>query len=296
MTEPADIPLFVRVEELDGLPGRLVLADVRWYLDGRSGRAAYDGGHLPGAVFVDLDRWLVGPATAQGGRNPLPAPEVFAAGMRTLGIGDDDIVVAYDDQGGVIAARLVWMLRTTGRRAALLDGGLDAYLEAHPDALTRVEPAPAGGDFSVRPWPAEVLADADELAGPAALTVDARNRDRFLGQQDPVDPRPGHVPGAVNVPCRENLDPRGRLLPVQTIRDHFGAAGVDRATASTVIAYCGSGVTACHNLLTLEYTGLGRGRLYVGGWSAYGRDESRPVETGPGRIASAAAGGSEVDH
>jgi thiosulfate/3-mercaptopyruvate sulfurtransferase len=297
MTEPTDIPPFVRVEELQGLHGRVVLTDVRWYLDGRSGRAAYEGGHLPGAVFVDLDRWLTGPATAQGGRNPLPAPEVFAEGMRTLGIGEDDIVVAYDDQGGVIAARLVWMLRSTGRRAAILDGGLDAYLEAHPDSLTRTEPAvaqsaAAGGDFSVRPWPADVLADIEELAGPNVLTVDARNRDRFIGQQDPVDPRPGHVPGAVNVPCRENLDPRGRLVPAQTIRDHFAAAGVDRATASTVVAYCGSGVTACHNLLTLEHTGLGRGRLYVGGWSAYGRDETRPVETGPGRTAPGASSSS----
>ncbi|MBR7833525.1 sulfurtransferase [Actinospica durhamensis] len=291
MTEPTDIPPFVRVEELDDLRGRrLVLADVRWYLDGRSGRAAYEGGHLPGAVFVDLDAWLTGPATAEAGRNPLPAPEVFAEGMRTLGIGDDDIVVAYDDQGGVIAARLVWMLRTTGRRAAILDGGLDAYLEAHPDSLSAAEPEADSGDFSVRPWPAEVLADADELTGPAALTLDARNRDRFIGQQDPVDPRPGHVPGAVNVPCRENLDPRGRLLPAQTIRDHFDAAGVDRTTASQVISYCGSGVTACHNLLTLEHTGLGRGRLYVGGWSAYGRDETRQVETGPGRTPSPAAG------
>jgi thiosulfate/3-mercaptopyruvate sulfurtransferase len=286
MTEPTDVPPFVRVEELDGLRDRLVLADVRWYLDGRSGRVAYAGGHLPGAVFVDLDRWLTGPATAKGGRNPLPEPETFAEGMRTLGIGDDDIVVAYDDQGGVIAARLVWMLRTTGHRAAILDGGLDAYLEAHPDSLTAQEPAAPGGDFSVRPWPAEVLADVEEVAGPGALTVDARNRDRFLGQQDPVDPRPGHVPGAVNVPCRENLDSRGRLLPARAIRDHFGAAGVDRGTVSKVISYCGSGVTACHNLLTLEHVGLGRGRLFVGGWSAYGRDETRPVETGPGRAAA----------
>ncbi|WP_327269918.1 sulfurtransferase [Streptomyces sp. NBC_01218] len=284
MDETVVIPPFLRVEEAEALPGRVVLADVRWYLDGRSGRAAYEGGHLPGAVFVDLDRWLTGPATPTGGRNPLPRPEVFAEGMRALGIDDDSVVVAYDDQGGVIAARLVWMLRVTGRRAAVLDGGPDAYTEAHPDSLTPDEPEPAReGDFSVRAWPAGALAEADDLAGPDVLTVDARNRDRFAGAQDPVDPRPGHVPGAVNVPCRENLDGLGRLLPVRAVRENFAAGGVVAATASQVVSYCGSGVTACHNLLTLEHTGLGSGRLYVGGWSAYSRDEARPVETGPRR-------------
>ncbi|OIJ63738.1 sulfurtransferase [Streptomyces mangrovisoli] len=277
------MPAFVRVEELDGLPGRVVLADMRWYLDGRSGRAAYERGHLPGAVFVDLDRVLTGPATPAGGRNPLPSPEVFAEGMRSLGIDDGDIVVAYDDQGGVIAARLVWMIRTTGRRAAVLDGGLAAYAEAYPGSLTADEPAPAQGDFATRPWPVERLVDIDGVLGPRALAVDARNRDRFAGELDPVDPRPGHVPGAVNVPCRENLDGRGHLVPRERIRDNFAAAGVDRDTASRVVSYCGSGVTACHNLLTLEHAGLGEGRLFVGGWSAYSRDGSRPVETGAAR-------------
>ncbi|MCX5396260.1 sulfurtransferase [Streptomyces sp. NBC_00102] len=279
-----EVPPFARVEELKDLPGRVVLADVRWYLDGRSGRAAYEGGHLPGAVFADLDRWLTGPPTPTGGRNPLPDPEVFAEGMRSLGIDDEDIVVAYDDQGGVIAARLVWMLRTTGRRAAVLDGGPAAWTEAYPGSLTTDEPVPAReGAFSVRPWPAEALVEADELALSDVLAVDARNRDRFVGAQDPVDPRPGHVPGAANVPCRENLDGFGRLLPVQAIRDNFAAGGVVADNAATVVSYCGSGVTACHNLLTLEHAGLGSGRLYVGGWSAYSRDEARPVETGPAR-------------
>ncbi|MGW0856595.1 sulfurtransferase [Streptomyces sp. NPDC002690] len=284
MEQFVQVPPFVRVEELEALPGRVVPADVRWYLDGRSGRAAYEGGHLPGAVFADLDRWLTGPPTPTGGRNPLPAPELFAEGMRTLGIDDDDIVVAYDDQGGVIAARLVWMLRVTGRRAAVLDGGLNAYTEAYPGSLTADEPVPAReGDFSVRAWPAEALVEADDLAQPDVLPVDARNRDRFAGAQDPVDPRPGHVPGAASVPCRENLDGLGRLLPLQAIRDNFAAGGVVPDNVSEVASYCGSGVTACHNLLTLEHTGLGSGRLYVGGWSAYGRDEARPVETGPAR-------------
>ncbi|MFF9818097.1 sulfurtransferase [Streptomyces sp. NPDC014006] len=118
----------------------------------------------------------------------------------------------------------------------------------------------------------------EDLTDPDVLPVDARNRDRFEGRQDPVDPRPGHVPGAVNAPCRENLDAQGRLLPPDRIRANFAAAGVHHA--GNVASYCGSGVTACHNLLTLEHTGLGRGRLFVGGWSAYARDDTRPVETG----------------
>ncbi|MFD5067622.1 sulfurtransferase [Streptomyces sp. NPDC058369] len=257
--------------------------DVRWYLDGRSGRAAYEAGHLPGAVFVDLDRWLTGPPTPAGGRNPLPSPEVFAEGMRALGVNDSDIVVAYDDQGGVIAARLVWMIRVTGRRAAVLDGGLRAYLQVFPETLTVEEAVTAQGDFTARPWPAGHLADADEAAGPGALTIDARNRDRFIGQTDPVDPRPGHVPGALNVPCRENLDSEGRLLPPQKMRAHFAAAGVRMENASQVVSYCGSGVTACHNLLALEQVGYDTGRLFVGGWSAYSRDDGQQVETGPAR-------------
>src|SRR5687767_12423272 len=134
----------------------LVLADVRWYLDGSSGRAAYDKGHLPGAVFVDLEAWLAARASPERGRHPLPEPEVFARGMGEVGIGDADTVVAYDDQGGVIAARLVWMLRATGRVAALLDGGLAAWegpLETEP-----ARRAPAA--FTARPWPPDRLADA----------------------------------------------------------------------------------------------------------------------------------------
>ncbi len=274
MTSVHAVPPFIALGELGRLPGRTVLADVRWYLDGRSGSTAYARGHLPGAVFVDLDRWLAGPATPDGGRNPLPAPEVFSEGMASLGIGDADTVVAYDDAGGVIAARLVWMLRVTGRRAAVLDGGLSAYR----GALTTEEPHLARADVAVRPWPAEHLAGLDDLGAHASVVVDARDRDRFEGRADPVDARPGHVPGAVNVPCRANLDPDGRLLPLDQIRVHLTDAGVH--SGQGVVAYCGSGITACHVLLTLEHLGMGHGRLFVGGWSAYGSDPHRRVETG----------------
>lgn len=254
---------------------RVMLADVRWYLDGSSGREAYDRGHIPGAVFVDLDRWLSAEGSPLEGRNPLPAPHEFALGMRQLGISDDDIVVAYDDAGGVIAARLVWMLRATGHSSAILDGGLASY--AGP--LETEHPARPTGHFTAQPWPSDRLAEIHELSIEANLVVDARNHDRFEGRQDPIDPRPGHVPGARNVPCRENLDTSGKLRSKAELLRTFAAAGI--SSAEKVISYCGSGVTACHNLLAMEYAGLGHGRLFTGGWSQYGHALEFPVELGP---------------
>lgn len=253
----------------------VVLADVRWYLDGRSGRAAYDAGHLPGAVFVDLDRWLAGPGSPAAGRHPLPDPAVFAEGMAALGIGDGDTVVAYDDAGGVVAARLVWLLRATGRSAALLDGGLAAY-----DGELAVEaPARPRRVFAVRPWPGDLLADADDAADPSAVVLDARDGARYRGEREPVDPRAGHVPGARSLPCRDNLGPDGRFLSVPELRSRFAAVGVVPEGAP-VVSYCGSGVTACHTLLALEHAGLPPGRLYPGSWSQWSSDPARPVATG----------------
>jgi thiosulfate/3-mercaptopyruvate sulfurtransferase len=253
---------------------RVVLADVRWYLDGRPGRAEYDRGHLPGAVFVELDDWLAAPASPEGGRHPLPDPETFSRGMGALGIGDRDTVVAYDDQGGAIAARLVWMLRVTGRQAALLDGGIQAWegeLETEP-----ARRAPAA--FAVKPWPEAALASADDAADPANAVIDARPPERFAGAQpDPVDPRPGHVPGARSLPAREQIGADGRLLPVERLRERLAAAGVDGS--KPVVSYCGSGVTACHNLIVLEHTGVASGRLYAGSWSQWSHTD-RPAATG----------------
>jgi thiosulfate/3-mercaptopyruvate sulfurtransferase len=269
----SDVGPFVDWDWCAGRFGRFVIVDTRWYLDGSSGKAAYDAGHVPDAVFVDLDLWLSGPASKEAGRNPLPDPEVFAQGMREAGISDADIVVAYDDAGGVIAARIVWMLRSIGRTAAVLDGGLASY----PGELETKGPERPQGDFSARAWPEALLADISEASSDQYKVVDARNRDRFEGRQDPIDPRPGHIPGAVNVPCRENLDSSGRLIPVKQLRKNFGRAGI--VSAENTIAYCGSGVTACHNLLVLEHLGAGKGRLFVGGWSQYGHAADRPVQT-----------------
>lgn len=249
----------------------IVLADVRFYLDGRSPRAAYDAGHLPGAVFIDLERTLAAPASPLEGRHPLPSPEVFAGGMRAAGIGDGTTVVAYDDAGGVIAARLVWMLRALGQDAAVLDGGLDGWSEP----LQAAEPEVVPAEFTTRPWPAERLASIDDAQDPRNMVIDARPRERYDGAPDAVDPRCGHIPGAQSLPCREHLK-GGVLRPRRELRaavDAVGAGGVN-----PVVSYCGSGVTACHNLLILEHVGLPPGRLYPGSWSQYSHTDL-PVET-----------------
>ena len=270
---------FVDIGWVRGHLAGLVLADCRWYTDGRSGRAAYAAGHIPGAVFVDLDTALSRhEAPALAGRHPLAEPEDFAAAMAALGIGDDDTVIAYDDAGGVIAARLVWMLRAIGHEAALLDGGLAAW-DGELEADNGEANSPRA-TFTARPWPVDRIAAIDEVAALAAgggTVLDARPAERFAGAPDDLDPRAGHIPGSRSVPCRENVDADGRLLPVADLRARFA---VDDAAA--VIASCGSGVTACHNLLAMEQAGLGRGRLFPGSWSQWSRDPARPVQIGAG--------------
>lgn len=275
MTNP-----FVSVAELHELRDAgtpLVLADSRWYLDGRSGRDAYRAGHIPGALFVDLDVDLVGATDQTTGRHPLPTPEAFATTLGRLGISADDTVIAYDDAGGIMAARLVWMLRSIGVASALLDGGLSAWdgeLSTDDTVLPSIV-------FEPRPWPTELLADIDAAADRANLVVDARPAQRFAGEGADIDPRSGHIPGAVSVPCRENVDADQRLLPLEALRERFASVGVtaDRVAAGEVLSSCGSGVTACHNLLTMEAVGLGRGRLYPGSWSQYAAT-ALPIETG----------------
>ena len=276
MSTAPDVPPIVGPADLAALHG-LVPCDVRWYLDGRSGREAYDGGHLPGAVFVDLDEHLAAEASPEVGRHPLPSAEAFAASMGTLGIGSDDPVVAYDDAGGMAAGRLVWMLRILGRPAALLDGGIDAWdgpLEQVPTIRPPVE-------VPVVAWPAEALATIDEVAAVAAsadgTVLDARGAERYRGEVEPVDPRAGHVPGAVNAPFAANLGDGGRFRSPDDLRAHYEELGVGEAAG--VVAYCGSGVSACHDLLAMEHAGLGRGRLYVGSWSQWSAT-GRPAATG----------------
>jgi thiosulfate/3-mercaptopyruvate sulfurtransferase len=253
----------------------VVVCDVRWYLDGRSGRAAYERGHLPGAIFVDLEADLSAAGGGREGRHPLPSPEAFATAMATRGVGDTDTVVAYDDDGGAIAARLVWMLRVTGHDAALLNGGIAAW----PGPLSTDPSTRPATSFAPAPWPARRLADIDEIACTGDVVIDARAGERFAGAPDEHDPRSGHSPGAWSLPTREHLAADGRLLAPAELRARFAAVGIE--PGSRVVSYCGSGVTACHNLLVLEHVGLGPGRLYPGSWSQWSRDVQRPVATGP---------------
>ena len=267
---------FVSPEWLRAHRDEVVLADVRFYLDGRAGRPAYEAGHIPGAVYVDMEGVLSAPPGDDSlGRHPLPDPARFAEGLAKLGIGDQDPVVAYDDAGGVLAARLVWMLRAINHDAALLDGGMQAW---PAEDLHTASPRPRPpAIFTPVPWPQDRLASIDEVAVTTDVLIDARDRGRFGGGPDPVDPRSGHIPGAKNVPTREHLDADGRIASPQQLRETFAAAGIESGTP--VISYCGSGVTACHNLLALEHAGLGEARLFPGSWSQWSRDPSRPVET-----------------
>jgi thiosulfate/3-mercaptopyruvate sulfurtransferase len=255
-----------------------VLCDVRWYLDGRPARPAFESGHLPGAVLVELDGGLAAPPSTTCGRHPLPAPEAFAAAMSAAGVGDATTVVAYDDQGGMVAGRLVWMLRIVGVDAALLDGGLGAWdgeLETGPGR----EPEPAS--FTVRPWPADRLVDADGTADAlraGALVLDARSPERYRGDVEPIDARAGHVPGAVNAPFAANLDGNGRFLDAAALAARYAALGA--GDGREIVVYCGSGVSACHDLLALEHAGIGGARLFPGSWSQWSADPERPVAVG----------------
>lgn len=258
---------------------RVVVADCRWYLDGRSGHDAFVAGHIPGAVWLDVDADLAAPSSPEGGRHPLPAPAAFAAAMGRAGIGDDSVVIAYDDAGGSIAARLWWMLRSIGRRAAVLDGGLASWT----GPLRQGPVAPRAVRFTERPWPAADYAVTAEVhparRTPGTLLLDARVGARYRGEDTGVDPRPGHIPGARSAPWPDNVDSAsGRLLPAARLRERFTALGA--AGAERVIVSCGSGVTACHDLLALTVAGIDGAALYTGSWSAWSSDPARPVELG----------------
>ena len=272
--ELANLPV-VSAEWLAEKMDRVTVADVRWYLDGRSGFEAYLDGHIPGATFVDLDSCLADPPSRESGRHPLPTPQRFAAGLSAAGIGDECAVVAYDDSGGMAAARLIWMLRALGRPAALLDGGLSAW-----SAGLEVGPGPfSPARFTPAPWPAARLANIGEVPA-APLLIDARSPDRFAGSHEPVDPRAGHIPGARNLYFGDNLGDDGRFLPADRLRDRFGSAGVE-GRGEGVVVYCGSGVSACHNLLAMEIAGIDRARLFPGSWSQWSAREDLPVESAP---------------
>jgi len=262
---------------------RLRIFDCRFDLARPSyGRAAYLDAHLPGAVYADLNADLSGPATATSGRHPLPSPSGFEARLRAWGVDAGSLVVAYDDGNGAYASRLWWMMRWLGHDdVAVLDGGMQRWrqLGLPLDALV---PAPGPGNFRARPRAAMAVPADQVLAAakdPATRLLDARAPERYRGDVEPIDKVAGHIPGARNHPFGISLDPQGRFLPPEALREAF-AASLDGVPPESAIAYCGSGVTACHLLLALEHAGLAGARLYPGSWSEWSSDPSRPVATG----------------
>lgn len=260
-----------------------VLLDVRWQLSvlaasgapAFDGRAEYAAGHIPGAVFVDLDRELAA-APGKRGRHPLPDLAEFGAAMRRAGVSANRPVVVYDGGHGWAAARAWWLLRWTGHPdVRVLDGGLAAW----EGPLSTEIPEPAEGDF--RPVPRETgLLDAAAAAALArsGVLLDARAGERYRGDVEPIDPVGGHIPGAVSAPTNENVGPDGRFLPADELRARFASLGAQDGTQVGV--YCGSGVSAAHQVLALAVAGI-PAALYVGSWSEWSADPSRPVAVGP---------------
>jgi thiosulfate/3-mercaptopyruvate sulfurtransferase len=254
----------------------LRVLDFRWYLDGRPGRAAYDAGHIPGAVFVDLEGEVTGHQPG-GGRHPLPERDAFERAMRAAGVRRGRRVVAYDDQGAFVAARLWWLLHYFGHDAvAVLDGGLQAW--TGPLQTEPVVPPP--GDFVAAPPREEMkLEFGDVRALPSdVLLLDARAPERFRGEVEPVDPRPGHIPGARSAHFLGNLQDDLRFRSPEELRHRFEELGA--RDAARVVAYCGSGVSACNNLLAMELAGLTGARLYPGSYSDWSSRPDAPIATG----------------
>ena len=285
-------------EWIDAGRADLRIVDVRWYLGQPrgSGRAAYDGGHLPGAIHLDLDTDLVGPTGP--GRHPLPHPSAFAAALGARGIGDGDLVVAYDDVGGWVAARLWWMLDDLGfgadtpGGAVVLDGGMPTWVaEGRPISTEVSALAPTSLHLAPR-W--RRVMDRDELKTQVGevLLLDARGTPRYRGEIEPIDPKPGHIPTAVNAPVEGNLGSDGRFRPSNELLGRFAglrteAIAVGMSTlgdpGTPVVTSCGSGVSACHNALAMRIAGLPDAILYPGSysdWSSAGEPVMLGAEPG----------------
>jgi thiosulfate/3-mercaptopyruvate sulfurtransferase len=271
------------LQNLLAKPG-LAVVDCRFDLmKPDAGRQAYLAAHIPGARYADLNRDLAAPIGPHTGRHPLPSPEAFAKRLGHWGIGNETQVVAYDEANGSMAARLWWMLRWLGHGAvAVLDGGFKAWT-AHGGALESGETAIHHAErFTARIDPKAVVTTAEleqVLRDSNTVLVDARAPERYAGTMEPIDPVAGHIPGAVNHPFSANLGPDGRFLSAAELERRWRERLPGR-DLENLVAMCGSGVTACHNLLSLEVAGLPGGKLYAGSWSEWIRDPRRPVARG----------------
>lgn len=253
---------------------RVVLLDARGSMTGPPGRPEHEAGHLPGAVFVDMETELSGPHGQGGGRHPLPEPGAFQATMRGAGVDDDVPVVVYDGATSLYAARVWWLLTDAGHAdVRVLDGGYAGWVAAGlPVETGPVVPAALGG-FVARPGQRDRVGPEEILAGLASPVVDVRAANRYRGETEPFDPVAGHIPGALNRPAAELLDERSRFRPAAEVAAAY--AGVEQP-----VLYCGSSVTAAQALLALESAGISGGRIYPGSWSDWISDPDRPVATG----------------
>lgn len=256
---------------------RTVLLDVRWKLGDPHGHEHYLAAHIPGAVYADMNTQLASHGRPEDGRHPLPTEADFAATVRAWGINAGDTVVIYDDAGSAAAARAWWLLGYAGlANIYLLDGGLAAWRAAHLP-LGEGEEENEPGDAVVH-FGAKATIDSDGAAAWDGILLDARAGERFRGESEPIDPRAGHIPGAVSAPTSENLAADAHFLPAEELRARFAALGVGQG--AEVAVYCGSGVTAAHQIAALEIAGF-TAALYPGSWSAWSNQAGRPVATGP---------------
>jgi thiosulfate/3-mercaptopyruvate sulfurtransferase len=264
-----------------GFVARLVVIDCRFDLTSpEAGEAAYLEAHVPGASYAHLERHLAGPPTTDHGRHPLPSPARLVAVFESFGIANDTRVVAYDAAGGgLAAARLWWLLRYMGHaRVAVLDGGWQAWVAAHQPVM-RGREQPQQATFVGAPQGERRVLLVDDL--PTLPLVDARDPARYRGEIEPLDPRAGHIPGARNHFWRLNLDADGRFRSPTALREAF-AASLGKLPDAATVHYCGSGVTACHNVLAQVHAGLPEPRVYCGSWSEWCRDPTRPIASGVG--------------
>ena len=272
----------VSAEQLSSRLGddRLALIDTRFYLaEPDRGEREYRLGHIPGAVYAHVDRDLSGPLTGDNGRHPLPGIDAMAETFSRWGVDDETQVVTYDTASGFIAARLWWMLRYLGHdRVAVLDGGLGAWQQAS-GALEAGDETRSRREFKPRPREEWLIRTKDLVDAHRFSLIDARAPERFRGELEPLDPVGGHIPSARNHFCKTNLNAEGRFLAPEELRSQLSPL-LSPDGASETVNYCGSGITACHNLLAMEIAGLSGGRLYAGSWSEWCASPSRPVATG----------------